>query len=145
MAGHQRRLPAPVLVNNRFEGNAPLTVQGFVEMLRVWMCFFSVWKGSARQRKREANNPPVGLALRAHRRYSDGMKVLLLVLSLFTMLGTLGGCQKYYNINPPCGGCPQHLTKADLFGPDRQKHFDNLHEKVYQQEHRTAAAMPVRQ
>jgi hypothetical protein len=73
------------------------------------------------------------------------MKVLLLVLSLVTVLDTLGGCQKYYKINPPCGGCPQHLTTADLFGPDRQKHFDYLHEKLNEQEHRTAAVTPVTQ
>ena len=102
-------------------------------------------EGLAHQRKRDTNNPPVGLALWAWRRYSVGMKVLLVVLSLVTVLGTLGGCQKYYKINPPCGGCPQHLTTVDLFGPDRQKHFDYLHEKLYEQEHRRVAATPVTQ
>jgi len=110
-----------------------------VDVLLSWV------EGLARQRKRDTNNPPVGLAMRARRRYSVGMKALLLVISLVTVLGTLGGCQKYYTINPPCGGCPQHLTTADLFGPDRQKHFDYLHEKLYEQEHRTAAATPVTQ
>ena len=94
-----------------------------------------------RQRKRDTNNP-LKLALQTHRRYSVGMKVLLLIISLITVLGTLGGCQKYYTINPPCGRCPQHLTTADLFGPDRQKHFDYLHEKLYEQE-RAAATTPV--